>query len=301
LTKKKGEKSVTAFENSIGDLVKLHQACVKAIQDGFGELLNNRHLYQHVDIDTNAIKDRIIKNPVLQHLTTNVSAMIEEADWLIIGSAGMPLKLHGQQLTINLPVVSAYCERCRGRFPSNQSPIEKSPPTMIRLNQAYQVFSIPLVCQNCRDSAVTFVIARARNRLTLVGRFPIEHIEVPAHFPKSVRSYYSDARLAFNSGQILPALFMLRTLIEQFMRSKVGDTFKRGDDLGKAYKETLPPAFKAAFSTLADSYESLSEALHSANADPDLFITQLGKIDEHFDARRLHKLDQLGQKTREVS
>jgi hypothetical protein len=172
---------------------------------------------------------------------------------------------------------------------------------MIRLNQAYQVFSIPLICQNCRDSAVTFVVARARNRLTLVGRFPIERIEVPAHFPKSVRSYYSDARLAFNSGQVLPALFMLRTLIEQFMRSKVGGTFKRGEDLGRAYKATLPDDFKAKFSTLADSYESLSEAIHSANADPELFITQLGKIDEHFDARRLHKLDQLEQKTREAS
>jgi hypothetical protein len=99
------------------------------------------------------------------------------------------------------------------------------------------------------------------------------------------------ALLAFNSDQVLPALFMLRTLIEQFLRSKVAGDFKRGEDLSKAYKDTLPEGFKAQFPTLADSYESLSEALHSANADPDLFRIQLDKIDEHFDARRLYKLD----------
>jgi hypothetical protein len=277
-------------------LLTLHQACIKSIQDAFGDLLNNRHLYQHVDIDTEAIKKRIVKGSPVVFIPRGGLEMIEEADWFIIGSSGMPTKLRSQQLTVNLPVISAYCDPCRGRFPANQSPSEKSPPTMIRLNQAYQVFSIPLVCQNCRDGAVTFVVARARNRLTLAGRFPIERIEIPAHFPRSVRGYYSDARLAFNSDQVLPGLFMLRTLIEQFMRAKVGSTFSRGDDLSKAYKDTLPDDFKARFPTLADSYDSLSDALHSAKADPELFKTQLARIDEHFDARRLHKLDLLEQK-----
>jgi hypothetical protein len=277
----------------IRDLVTLHQVCTAAIQDGFGELLNDKHLYQHVDIDTEAIKKKIPKfAPLMLGLPTQAATMIDGADWFINGSAGVPTKLNRLQLIVSLPVVKAYCDFCGGRFPSNQSTGETSRPTMIRLNQALQLFSIPLVCQSCRRGVATFLVARERNRLTLAGRFPIEHIEVPAYFPKNVRAYYSAALLAFNSGQVLPALFMLRTLIEQFMRSKVGNKFKRGEDLSKAYKDTLPNDFKEQFPTLADSYESLSEALHCANADPDSFKAQLEKIDQHFDVRRLYKLDQ---------
>jgi hypothetical protein len=275
----------------IGNLVELHAACLSSIRHGFSELLNGKHLYQHVDIDPKEITRKIKSSILGLRPPETMTYMVEKADWFIAGSSGIPTKLHDNQAMISLPIIKTYCDFCRGRFPANQSPDGPSVPSMVRLNQALQLFSIPLICQSCRRGIVTFLVAREHARLTLAGRFPIERIEVPRHFPKNVRAFYSDAILAFNSDQVLPALFMLRTLIEQFMRSKVAGDFKRGEDLSKAYKDTLPEGFKAQFPTLADSYEALSEVLHSANADSDLFRAQLDRIDEHFDARRLHKLD----------
>lgn len=280
------------IEFSIGTLAELHNACIKAIQDCFAELLNDLHLYQHVDINVEEIRAK--SNSPLIHPRA-AALPIEVGDWFIFGSLGLPNKLVDNQQLISLPVIRAYCDGCKGRFPANLSSDPRLAPTMSRLSQAHQLFSIPLVCQGCRNQVVTFVVARLHRRLILVGRYPIERIEVPPYFPKNIRDHYSDARLAFNSGQVLPALFMLRTLIEQFMRSKVGTEFVRGEDLSKAYKETLPADFKATFPTLADSYESLSDALHSAKADPKLFVEQHEKIDRHFDARRLYKLDQLDE------
>ena len=131
------------------------------------------------------------------------------------------------------------------------------------------------------------MVTRDELRLTLSGRSVIEHIEVPAYIPKNLRRYYSGAVLAYNCNQVLPALFMLRTLIEQHMRSVAGDGHKSGDALCDAYAKTLDDAFKKKFPSLGEAYDKVSDALHAAREDEKLFKEQRDRILPHFDALRL--------------
>jgi hypothetical protein len=133
-------------------------------------------------------------------------------------------------------------------------------------------------------------------KLTISGRWPIEEVKVPNHIPKCVRNYYSDAIIADHTGMTLCALFMLRTVIEQFWESlglRNGEERTTGDELGVRYKARLPDAFKSQFPSLSEIYDSVSTALHAANADAELFKKSMEKLNEHFDARRLFKLDAL--------
>jgi len=79
--------------------------------------------------------------------------------------------------------------------------------------------------------------------------------------------------------------------VEQFMRSIVKKGVTRGDELCSEYKLKLPEDFKARFPTLADTYESLSEAMHKALADEALFLAELEKVQKHFRARELFALE----------
>jgi hypothetical protein len=52
----------------------------------------------------------------------------------------------------------------------------------------------------------------------LSGRAPIEHVLVPNVIPKNAAGFFKDALIAYQSGQTLAALFLLRTLIEQWLK-----------------------------------------------------------------------------------
>ena len=128
----------------------------------------------------------------------------------------------------------------------------------------------------------------------LCGRSPMEVVKVSSVIPKETVRYFRDAVIAHNSGQTLAGLFLLRVFVEQFWKSvpevvAALSTNPRpsGDELGEAYKGTLPTDFKARFPSLSEIYEDLSNALHSAKADADLFQQSHAQIVKHFDARRL--------------
>jgi hypothetical protein len=139
------------------------------------------------------------------------------------------------------------------------------------------------------------MVTRRELRLTLSGRSVIEKIQVPTYTPKNVARYYSSAILANNCNQVLPALFMLRTLIEQYMQSIVGRDMQsivgRGErdnatPLLEAYNATLDDAFKTRFPSFSVIYGNLSNALHSAAEDEKMFELQIREIDKHFRAKR---------------
>lgn len=124
----------------------------------------------------------------------------------------------------------------------------------------------------------------------IVGRSPIEHVDVPEHLPSGrVRDYYSGAIVAHQSGQTLAGLFLLRTFIEQWVKS-LGAPHEYADKAIEWYMDTLPHFFKAAFPSLRDLYGELSIAIHAANASAELFDGTKRKIDKHFDGRRVHEI-----------
>jgi hypothetical protein len=160
--------------------------------------------------------------------------------------------------------------------------------------------STRMQCQSCKTEPLVFLIRRRGGKLTLAGRSRIENISAPAFLPKHVREFYSDAVIAFNSGKPLPGLFMLRVVIEQFWSELerrrvfiVSDERDRlhADRLADAYNDILPPEFRDRFPSLGKIYKDISERLHNATADTELFEKSEREIVQHFDARRVMKLD----------
>lgn len=129
-------------------------------------------------------------------------------------------------------------------------------------------------------------------KITLCGRAPMEHTEVPPHIPKQQSKFYRDAIVAYQSGKTLAGLFYLRTVIEQFIRSANGPDYEelKADEAIERYIKRLPDDFKKRFPTLKPQYEKLSSAIHAAKEDAYLFDTSLDEINKHFQARQIFEL-----------
>ena len=163
----------------------------------------------------------------------------------------------------------------------------------IAFNETFQLFILVFQCQRCEGLPETFLVKRDEFALVLEGRSPIEHIELPNFIPKDEKHWFRDAVIAFQSGKTLAGLFYLRTFIEQFARRKTNILAdkKTGDEILTAYAETIPGHLRDTMPSLREQYGNLSEALHQAKEDEKLFTSTQEKIEEHFDIRRVHKLD----------
>jgi hypothetical protein len=160
-----------------------------------------------------------------------------------------------------------------------------------------QTFVLPLECQGCRSNVVVFMVARLREKITLVGRSQFEEVMIPDYIPKPVRDFYSQARVAFNCGQTLPAIFMLRTLIEQHMRHMTKATGETsGDELCESYAKTLDKDFNERFPSFKVIYSDLSDAMHRAESNDELFTSNLNKICVHFEAIVVFEKARIGGK-----
>ena len=152
-----------------------------------------------------------------------------------------------------------------------------------------QVFALTYRCQGCKQPPEVLLVRRDEKRLTLSGRSPIEHVDVPAVIPKEVRRFYRGAVIAHQAGEGLAGNFMLRTLIEQWARSATGKT-GYADEVLDAYVETLPDGIRGRFPVLRETYKTLSADLHSATGDAQVFAQATADILKHFEARRLFDL-----------
>jgi hypothetical protein len=98
-------------------------------------------------------------------------------------------------------------------------------------------------------------------KLTLSGRSVIEHIQVPLYVPKALARFYSGAVIAYNCNQVLPGLFVLRMLIEQYMRIALAPaTFEAAEKLRDEYNASLDATFKSVYPSLPKIYSKLSDA-----------------------------------------
>ena len=127
------------------------------------------------------------------------------------------------------------------------------------------------------------MVARNGRKIQLVGRSEFENVKVPSSIPKEQKVFYSQALIAFNCGQVLPALFLLRTLIEQHMRAVTGRAELRGDELCDEYNKTLDADFKERFASFKEVYGKLSDAVHRADQNESLFQSELERVRLHFD------------------
>jgi hypothetical protein len=193
-----------------------------------------------------------------------------------------------------LPTVKLTCNHCGERGPFN--PVGALVETA-RRDRDNQWVHLSYECQNCKGEPIRFLVRRRRTKLTLSGRDPFETIELPSFIPKQHADNLRNALIANHAGQTLAGIFLMRVFIEQFWKSipevfaaVKGKARPTRDELGEAYKATLPAAFKERFPTLVETYDVLSADMHSARGDAKVFEKGYDDIVEHFDARRLFKL-----------
>jgi len=85
-------------------------------------------------------------------------------------------------------------------------------------------------------------------------------------------------------------VFLLRTLIEQWVKQAIGQPDLQADKAIDAYVKRLPSDFKDRFASLRAEYSDLSDDIHRAIGSTDLFDSAKLLIIEHFEARKLFKL-----------
>jgi hypothetical protein len=290
------------------------------ISDAVRQLLSDKHLYQSVNVDV-AFLDEVTEAhhkaeriaaarslspgrpgrvPELDEIRGTLDSFLRAA-WFPSGAR--PLVDTGMDILYEndpkvqkypLPTVKLTCNHCGERGPFN--PVGALVETG-RRERDNQWTYLSYECQNCKGEPIRFLIRRKRTKLTLSGRDPFETIELPSFIPKQHADNLRNALIANHAGQTLAGVFLMRVFIEQFWKSlpEVTAAVKHkarptGDELGEAYKATLPASFKERFPTLAETYDALSEDMHAARGSAEVFEKSYAQIVEHFDARRLFKL-----------
>jgi len=203
---------------------------------------------------------------------------------------------------LHVDSVKLFCAACERREPYNLVYADDVYDSISKVGvktssgRPEQMLVLAYLCQACKKRPETFVIFRYGRKITFVGRHPMEHVDVPAVIPKSQRRAYSDAVVAYQAGQILPALFMLRTVIEQHAVDTVGrQEGERADQLVDRYMQALPEPVRAHFTSPREIYSRLSAAIHTASADAPLFERSTNEIVRHFDACRLYANSPISQ------
>jgi len=265
-------------------------------------LLESRHLYQSVQVEYDdllrAHAGRL--EPDVKKSYESELLRLAFGEWHPSDPANKRPLLHAVAPAIRFeaPTIKVFCEQC-GRIEafnavSVQDFLEYgwhgSEPYVAK-EKVIQVFVASFLCQSCKSVPEVFLVRRHGMKLTLCGRVPMEHVAVPPVIPKAMQSYYSGAFVAHQSGQTLAGLFLLRTLIEQWVRSRMPPSEKiTADEAVEKYMADLPDDFPSRFRTVRSIYSDLSADIHAAKGDPDLFDRACREIVEHFEARRLFKV-----------
>jgi hypothetical protein len=292
------------YNNSIPEAhAGYHEALGNCVTLAIKTLLENKHLYQSVTISddpvkkdflprvSGAIKSILESQGVFLRTAGNMRWMIGSDPRLVV-SGGGPFPEIGH-IIFFAPDVKMYCRHCNRLEPFNivsvDRPFDKQKYLTSTAGKIEDVFVFSYLCQGCKIFPEVLLVRRTNDKLTLSGRTPMEHVEVPAVVPKDIAKFYSGAVIAYQSGQTLAALFMLRTACEQWSRKWAVPTDKADQAMDK-YMASLPDAFKGQFPSLKDIYSQLSADVHSATGSAALFEKMTSNFVEHFDARRLFKL-----------
>ncbi len=274
------------------------------------KLLEEKHLYQSLDVESEGKASSFV-GKVAPPLTPNkVARNIEEElrffetglllkRWYCSDPSGGPTVYSESNSTLYVPHIKTFCTTCDRVEPFNVVAVTDyldmpkhplaSPNEFKGAAVVVQNFVMSFLCQGCKLIPEIFMVRRVGSKLTNCGRSPIEHIEVPKFLPTSARQYFSGAIVAHQSGQTLAGLFLLRTFIEQWIRS-LGAKHEYADEAIDWYMTTLPDDFKAHYPSLRDVYGTLSNAIHAADASTPIFDKAKADIETHFDARRLRRL-----------
>jgi hypothetical protein len=269
-------------------------------------LLENKHLYQGVNINPSEYVKQQYEKAVIFAKQDLLNWSEKELPKVLFTLVQQQVNTGAAQaaptLALILPHPGLYCQKCKRReafapvwYTDVSSEIRlqiaQGLSKQIHPPAGFQMFFLVYQCQHCLGRLEGFLVRREGWNLGLHGRSPIELVEVPAYVPDKESWLYKDAVIAFNSGKVLAALFYLRTFVEQFARRVTGLTERAtGEEILSEYYKMLPAPTKDQMPSLREWYEKLSEALHAAREDSDLFGRAKAEIERHFDIRRVFKM-----------
>jgi hypothetical protein len=199
---------------------------------------------------------------------------------------------YGEDPSKKTPDIRSFCHKCDEKEPYNYINGTDILVEFPNKNPTTQTYALSYECQGCKDTHEIFLVHREGMKLTISGRSPIEEIIIAPQIPKSHKKYMSDAILASNTGQILAGIFLLRTFIEQYVRSK--NTTPNTDDIELLFKDyaiTLPDDFKSRFPSLKSIYDTLSVALHLANPSDEVYLKAKEGIEYHFEGKKTFRIN----------
>jgi hypothetical protein len=272
----------------------------QVIEKGISDLLSTKHLYQPIRLDfTQAVEFeakrayqartipmlpsggnyRSAAEPEIS-LTDITNQFVEEANyryWYFGEDKSVRKKIR-----IAFPPVRTLCTKC-GEVEAFNLLGEQLIQVIDIGADGHQVFSFPVQCQRCKVCVIVFLVKRAGPKIQLVGRSEFEEVEVPKFVPKKLSRFYSQAVVAFQCGQVLAGLFLLRTLMEQYMRAVTKSITVRGEDLCEEYAKQLGPELSGRLPSFTKIYNELSNALHTVDDREEVFASQIEQIRLHFE------------------
>lgn len=303
---------MNSFQATLFYRMEVHFA--SSVEKGLKELLEFKHLYQNVRIESPAesvVRQQVQEMRVGSTIPGNrelidetirlISSSFSKVEWEIINPGerkSLPFNSPAAVMHVSLrftpPSVKLYCGNCKRKeaynFRMGQDLLKEFRGELTEeVNE--QIFSLAYQCQSCKNTPEIFVVKRDNLRLVQSGRTPMEIIETPSNLPKKSKKYFSDAVIAYNSGQTLAGNFLLRTFIEQHVRHHSSNPNSQDvDELFSEYSNDLPDDFKQRFPSLKSLYDKLSDDMHGAIASEAVFLQSKQDIEKHFSAKALFAL-----------
>ncbi len=298
-----------------------HEVCARyaeAIASAFKELLENKHLYQSVKVNRDIMPSestlKLLEKPSVARLEKAILLTFHEP-WtarINIRHTELLTRMTGETHTLEnevifyLPSIKTFCPTCQRLEPHNPriefiSGLKISREkniTILNLEPGVsyaateQAFTFGYQCQGCSDPPVIFLVYRSENNITLVGRNPMEAVEVPKYIPEKTKRFYSQAIVARRTNYTLAGNFLLRTFIEQTVFGEVNNPEQYGkstDLLLDAYMATLHQSVRSDSPSLRVVYDYLSDDMHLAKGSEEVFEKAFMDINAHFELKDIYK------------
>jgi hypothetical protein len=155
---------------------------------------------------------------------------------------------------------------------------------LIKSSETEQLFFPIFRCVGCSKFAYTMLVKRKGLKLHLCGMSPRRPAKPTGYLPEALAPIYSDAEQSIAEGDIFAAIYHLRTLIEHYVKGRLGLAPKEkrnGDDLIAQYNSTIVEGLRGTLPSLLSSWQTLSEALHAREGKPEDYTKHRDAVCKH--------------------
>ena len=170
-------------------------------------LLEKKHLYRSLEVASPqaAIGSVVMEvQPAVENGRKIREELALEADaliltrWNLVDPRGSWSALN-DECTVIIPHIKTFCLECDRVEPFNcvaatDYLVSKAPLASYHTGSGIvQNFVLSFWCQGCKRIPEVFIVRRVGSKLTLCGRSPMEHVDVPKYLPPQAKEYVAGA------------------------------------------------------------------------------------------------------------